>query len=43
MFDSDGDWDVTVSVAPPDGFIADYDQLSEDVDSEVEGLKLHDH
>jgi hypothetical protein len=33
VFESVGDWDVTVAVAPPEGFVADHDALSTTVQS----------
>ena len=35
-----GDWGVTVSVEPPEGFVADYGSLSEDVDDEIEAVQF---
>ncbi|UCF33092.1 MAG: hypothetical protein JSV78_12240 [Phycisphaerales bacterium] len=40
VFDSIGDWGVTVTVEPPDGFVADYDSLSEDVADELEAVQF---
>ncbi len=40
VFDSIGDWGVTVSVAPPEGFVADYDELSEQVSTELEAVQF---
>ncbi len=40
-FDSDGVWDVTVSVAPPEGFVSDFDELSENVDNELEAVQFN--
>lgn len=40
VFESEGDWDVTVSVAPPEGFVADYDTLTEEVADEVEAVQF---
>jgi len=40
VFDSLGDWEVTTSVAPPEGFVADYESLSETVVSEVEAVQF---
>ncbi len=40
VFASAGDWDVTVSVAPPDGFVADYDELSEYVESQTKSVQF---
>jgi len=40
VFQSLGDWSVSTSVAPPEGFVADHDQLAEDVTSEVEAVQF---
>lgn len=40
VFDSEGDWDVTVSVEPPEGFVSDYDELSEEVDNDLEAVQF---
>ena len=40
VFESIGDWGVTTTVAPPEGFVADYDELSEDVNSELEAVQF---
>jgi hypothetical protein len=40
VFESVGDWGVTATVAPPDGFVADYDQLSEQVNNELEAVQF---
>ena len=40
MFDSLGDWTVSTSVSPPEGFVADYDNLSEEVDTELEAVQF---
>jgi hypothetical protein len=40
IFDSQGDWGVTVTVTPPEGFTADNASLSTDVDSEYEALQF---
>ena len=40
VFDSQGDWEVTVSVAPPEGFVADYDELSETVASDLRAVQF---
>jgi hypothetical protein len=39
-FESVGDWDVEVSVVPPEGFVADHPSLSESVSSELEGVQF---
>ncbi len=40
IFETIGDWDVTTSVAPPEGFVADNDSLSADVDNEIEAVQF---
>ncbi|MFC1844355.1 putative metal-binding motif-containing protein [Thermodesulfobacteriota bacterium] len=40
VFDSIGDWEITTSVTPPEGFEADYKSLSEEVDNEVEAVQF---
>ncbi len=40
IFQSVGDWDVTVSVSPPQGFEADQPSLSAQVTSEVEAVQF---
>ena len=40
VFDSVGDWEVSTAVTPPEGFVADYEQLSEQVTSEVEAVQF---
>jgi hypothetical protein len=40
VFDSAGDWGVTAGVAPPEGFVADHDALTEYVVSEVEAVQF---
>ena len=40
VFDSVGDWDVTTSVTPPEGFVSDYDALSATVDSDVKAVQF---
>jgi len=40
VFDSVGDWEVTTSVVPPEGFVSDNDALSEIVLSEVEVVQF---
>ena len=39
-FESVGDWGVEVSVAPPEGYVADQSSLSESVTSELEGIQF---
>jgi hypothetical protein len=40
VFDSVGDWSVTTTVSPPEGFVSDEDNLSEEVNSEVEAVQF---
>ena len=40
VLESEGDWDITVSVAPPEGFVADYDSLSEVVDWDTKAVQF---
>jgi len=40
FFESIGDWGVTTSVSPPEGFVTDHDALSTDVNSEIESLQF---
>ena len=40
VFDSVGDWTVTTSVEPPEGFVADNESLSTTVNSELEALQF---
>ena len=40
VFDSLGNWTVTTSVTPPEGFVSDIGALSEEVNSEVEVLQF---
>lgn len=40
VFDSLGDWTVTTSVTPPEGFVADNDTLSAEVNSEIEAVQF---
>jgi hypothetical protein len=40
VLDSEGDWGVTVTVEPPEGFTADHDELSEDVSDEYGALQF---
>ena len=40
VFDSIGDWAVTTSVAPPEGFVADYKSLAEEVNTELEAIQF---
>ena len=36
----DGDWDITVTVTPPEGFTADHSSLSDAVENSVEALQF---
>lgn len=40
VFESVGDWDVTVAVAPPEGFVADHDSLSTTVQSDERAVQF---
>ncbi len=40
VFESIGEWGVTASVTPPDGFVADYEALSAEVDNELESVQF---
>ncbi len=40
VFESVGDWGVTASVSPPEGFISDYEALSAVVDNELEAVQF---
>lgn len=40
VFESIGDWGVTATVAPPEGFVTDYESLSEDVYYEIEAVQF---
>ena len=40
IFESVGDWEITTAVAPPEGFVADHDNLSEEVTSEIEAVQF---
>ena len=35
-----GDWDVTASVTPPEGFVGDHDELWAYVDNEIEAVQF---
>jgi parallel beta-helix repeat protein len=41
VFDSIGDWNITTSVEPPEGFVSDYYNLSEEVITEVEAVQFN--
>lgn len=40
VFESIGDWAVTTSVEPPEGFVADADALTADVNTEIEAIQF---
>lgn len=40
IFDSIGDWTVTTSVNPPQGFVADQQSLTEEVNTELEAVQF---
>jgi hypothetical protein len=40
VFESLGDWSVTTSVAPPEGFVADHDSLAAEVTTESEAVQF---
>lgn len=40
VFESVGDWGVEVAVTPPEGFVADYNQLSEEVSSSLKAVQF---
>jgi hypothetical protein len=40
IFDSVGDWTITTSVSPPEGFVADTESLTEEVNTELEALQF---
>jgi len=40
IFESIGDWTVTTFVAPPEGFVADHDSLTEEVNTELEAVQF---
>ena len=40
IFESIGDWDLSVSVTPPEGFVADYSNLEANVDTTVKALQF---
>ena len=40
VFQTIGDWGVTASVTPPEGFVADFDSLSADVDSAIQSVQF---
>jgi hypothetical protein len=40
VFQSVGDWEVTTSIAPPEGFVADYNSLSEEVADDLKAVQF---
>ena len=40
VFESVGDWDVTVGIEPPDGFVADEETISENINNEEEVVQF---
>jgi hypothetical protein len=40
IFESIGDWSVTTSVSPPEGFVADVNSLSEEVNTTLEAVQF---
>jgi len=38
--ESIGDWEVTTSVQPPEGFVTDHNALGEEVTSEIEAVQF---
>ena len=40
VFESVGDWGVTTSVAPPEGFVADHESLGAEVTNETEAVQF---
>ncbi|UCC31033.1 MAG: hypothetical protein JSU86_01905 [Phycisphaerales bacterium] len=40
VFETVGDWDVTASITPPEGFVADHDELWAYVDNEIESVQF---
>ena len=40
IFESEGEWGVTTTVEPPEGFVADQDALSATVDNELEAVQF---
>ena len=40
IFESIGDWEVSTSVSPPEGFVADNESLSEQVNTELEAVQF---
>jgi len=40
IFETIGDWDITATVTPPEGFVADHDELTAEVDNELEVVQF---
>jgi hypothetical protein len=40
IFETIGDWEVTTSVEPPEGFVADHDELTADIDNTLEAVQF---
>jgi hypothetical protein len=40
VFETIGDWTVTASVTPPEGFVADHEALTAEVDDELESVQF---
>ena len=40
VFEAVGDWEVSTAVAPPEGFVSDYDSLAEQVVNEIEAVQF---
>ena len=40
VFETVGDWGITASVAPPEGFVSDYDSLSADVYDDIQVVQF---
>ena len=40
IFETVGDWGITTSVTPPEGFVSNYDSLSAEVYSEIEAVQF---
>ncbi len=40
VFETIGDWSVVATVAPPEGFVADYQALSAEVDNELKSVQF---
>ncbi len=40
VFETVGDWNVTTSITPPEGFVSNYDSLSASIDGEIESVQF---